>query len=301
MNLPPAVVCVDLGKTRCRVVLVAGTEQVDEQIAPGLPGLAQPGAPERTAEVIAGLVSRLAGSDGAPVGVGAAGALSAPDAAARLAELLAATLDAPAAVTSDIVTAHLGALSGRAGVCLVAGTGAVALGVSADGAMSRRDGLGLMLGDLGSGAWIGRAGVRAAELAQSGVGPATVLADRIPAARDAATLAGAPDAATRIARHAPTVLDAAAQGDEVASGILTEAATLLAQTAAAASADVGQSDVVALGGLTGSEVFLDTLRAALTSHALTLRDPDGTALDGARILATRRDLLLEGYIHRAHA
>ncbi|WP_345964448.1 BadF/BadG/BcrA/BcrD ATPase family protein [Streptomyces sp. BRB040] len=80
-----------------------------------------------------------------------------------------------AAVTSDAVTAHAGALGGRAGVVLAIGTGSVAVGIGADGAYARVDGWGPLLGDDGSGARIGTAGLRAALRAHDGRGPATSL------------------------------------------------------------------------------------------------------------------------------
>ncbi|MDR2158606.1 MAG: hypothetical protein LBP23_00905, partial [Treponema sp.] len=43
--------------------------------------------------------------------------------------------------------------------CLIAGTGSVALGRSGDGRLVRSGGLGYMLGDEGSAAWIGRTAI----------------------------------------------------------------------------------------------------------------------------------------------
>ncbi|MYS50866.1 ATPase, partial [Streptomyces sp. SID6013] len=78
---------------------------------------------------------------------------------------------------SDAVTAHAGALGGRAGVVLAIGTGSVAVGIGADGTYARVDGWGPLLGDDGSGARIGTAGLRAALRAHDGRGPATALLD----------------------------------------------------------------------------------------------------------------------------
>lgn len=301
VTAPDAVVSVDLGKTRCRVAVWRADEVVAEASGPGLPGLADAGSAARTAPVIADLVAQTAAEVAVKaIGIGAAGALTAPDAAQELAQHLDTRLAAPVAVASDIVTAHIGAFAGEAGVCLVAGTGAVALGVSADGRMSRRDGLGPLVGDLGSGAWIGRAGVRAAELAQAGAGAPTLLADLIARAREvASTASGSPDAAALLARHAPAVLEAAGQGDAVAADILDDAADALSATAHAAALDTGRQEVAVLGGLAGSDTFLTHLRAGLAARGLITRSPAGTAHDGARLMATRRDLLLEGFIHRA--
>lgn len=166
--------------------------------------------------------------------------------------------------------------------------------------MSRRDGLGLLVGDLGSGAWIGRAGVRAAELAQADAAEATVLADLIPQARElSSAAAGSAEGASLLARHAPAVLEAAARGDATAARILDDAVEALSATAQAAAVDTNCREVAVLGGLVGSETFLARLRTALAARGLFTRSPAGTALDGSRIMATRRDLLLEEFIHRA--
>src|SRR5690606_36062144 len=112
------------------------------------------------------------------LGVGAAGAWAAPDAALELARRIAEATGAEGAVASDVVTAHAGALEGAPGTLLIAGTGAAALGVDDDG-VRLVDGWGPDLGDLGGGSWIGREGVRAALRARDGLGPATALTDAV--------------------------------------------------------------------------------------------------------------------------
>lgn len=301
MTAADAVVSVDLGKTSCRVSLSVDGRETAAVAGTGLPGLASPDGVADTAATIAALAERLVpGSTPGAVGVGAAGALTAPDAAERLARILADRFMAPVAVASDIVTAHVGAFDGEAGVCLVVGTGAVALGVSPDARVSRRDGLGLVAGDLGSGAWIGRAGLRVAELAQAGAAAPTRLADLIPdAAAVALSIAADPAAASALARYAPVVLEAASEGDPAAVGIVDAAASELAATTLAAALDTGQRTVAVLGGVSDSDRFQRELHTALSDRDLIVRAPTGTALDGARLIAARHDLPLEGFIHRA--
>ena len=110
--------------------------------------------------------------------MGAAGALTAPEAARALGEALLASLRPErVTVTSDAVIAHAGALDGKPGVVLIVGTGVVALAIGADGALRTADGWGPWLGDEGGGAWIGAAGLRAALHAFDGRGPSTALLD----------------------------------------------------------------------------------------------------------------------------
>ena len=181
------------------------------------------------------------------------------------------------AVTSDAVIAHAGALDGKPGVVLIAGTGVVALAIGADGALRTADGWGPWLGDEGGGAWIGAAGLRAALRAHDGRGPSTTLLD---AAR---ARFGAPETwpaqltgAAAVASFAPDVL--AAQGDAAALAIVSAAAEALAATARA----VGDGPVAMVGGLAGVEA----LRARLD-----LVPAAGDALDGALRL---------GEIHEPH-
>ena len=66
------------------------------------------------------------------------------------------------AVSSDAVTAHLGALGPGPGATLAVGTGAVAVACDDVGRWHLADGIGPHVGDNGSGAWIGRRGLDAA-------------------------------------------------------------------------------------------------------------------------------------------
>lgn len=59
-------------------------------------------------------------------------------------------------VMSDIELAHLRAFGKKPGIILNAGTGSIAYGRSASGKTARAGGLGPLLGDEGSGFWIGR-------------------------------------------------------------------------------------------------------------------------------------------------
>src|SRR5882762_4263734 len=167
----PVILSIDLGKTSCRAA--AGGRRVD---GAGAPGLAAPGGARAAQAAILAVASQFGPVE--ELIVGAAGALTAPGAARALGEALLVSLRAErVAVTSDGVIAHAGALDGKPGVVLIAGTGVVALAIGADGALRTADGWGPWLGDEGGGAWIGTAGLRAALRAHDGRGPSTVLVD----------------------------------------------------------------------------------------------------------------------------
>ncbi len=272
------ILAIDLGKTSCRVA--AGARRAE---GAGAPGLAAPGG-VRAAEAAILAVARELGpaEEIDEVIVGAAGALAAPDAAGALGDALLASLRAQrVAVTSDAVIAHAGALDGKPGVVLIAGTGVVALAIGADGALRIADGWGPWLGDEGGGAWIGAAGLRAALRAHDGRGPSTTLLDAARARFGApqtwpAQLTGA----AALASFAPDVLTA--EGDAAALAIVSDAAEALAATARAA----GDGPVAMTGGLAGVLAGVDVLR-----EQLDLVPAAGDALDGALRL---------GAIHEPH-
>jgi glucosamine kinase len=85
-------------------------------------------------------------------------------------------------VVTDIAVAFAAGTDSPAGIVVFAGTGAGAAVID-DGAIVRRaDGYGWLVGDEGSGVWLGREAVRAALAAYDGRGPRTVLADTVPRA-----------------------------------------------------------------------------------------------------------------------
>lgn len=79
-------------------------------------------------------------------------------------------------VVSDLIAMFSSGTAAEDGYVLVAGTGAAALRVEHLEVAAAADGLGWLLGDFGSGFWIGHRTVRAALAAMSGHGPATSLA-----------------------------------------------------------------------------------------------------------------------------
>ncbi len=263
------ILAVDLGKTSCRAA--AGGRRAE---GAGAPGLAEPGGVRAAQAAILAVARELGAVDEVDeVIVGAAGAFASPNAARALGDALLATLRAErVTVTSDALIAHAGALDGKPGVVLIAGTGVVALAIDADGALRTADGWGPRLGDEGGGAWIGGAGLRAALRAHDGRGPSTTLLD---AAR---ARFGAPETwpaqltvAAALGSFAPDVL--AEERDPVALAIVGAAAQALAATARAA----GIGPVAMVGGLARVEALREQLDLVPSA---------GDALDGALRLGT---------------
>ena len=196
----------------------------------------------------------------------------------------------------DSITAYLGALGDERGVVVAAGTGSVTLAVGAV-EIARVDGWGYLMGDAGSGYWLGRAGLEAVMRAYDGRGPATALSEVVRADFpdvEAAyiELQADPERVQRIAAYARAVADAAAAGDAVAAAIASAGARELAMSAIAGLRRVGELDaqvsqVRGVGGLFHGEVlgreFIATLRAEMPGADVRLGEAH--PLDGAAALA----------------
>ncbi|MFF9815592.1 N-acetylglucosamine kinase [Streptomyces sp. NPDC014006] len=198
------------------------------------------------------------------------------------------------ALAADAVTAYTGALGPRPGAVIAAGTGLIAIGTDLTG-WRRADGWGHLLGDCGSGAWIGRAGLEAALRAHDGRpgGSAALLACAEKAFGPVAGLPGAlyprPDRPAVLASFAPQVGACAADGDPVAVAVLREAARHIADSAAAVCPPSGEPWVALTGGLfkVGEPLLvpLEEELAARLPHARRV-PAEGDPLHGAVRVAT---------------
>ena len=128
------------------------------------------------------------------------------------------------------------------GIALISGTGVVCIARNGAGKTARFDGWGHVMGDLGSGYYIGRRALQASMCAYDGRGPQTSLLPTILAhwglARPEQLIARvyqAPATTTDIAALAPFVDAAAGEGDEAARGIVQDAGAELARTVATAA------------------------------------------------------------------
>jgi N-acetylglucosamine kinase-like BadF-type ATPase len=170
---------------------------------------------------------------------------------------------------------------------LIAGTGAVAVRVGADGERTRADGWGIWLGDFGSGRWIGQEGLRRVLHARDGLAAETSLTAA------AISAAGSLDALPRyvsgggnpervLGAFAPVVLEHALAGDRVADEIIGEATEHLARTTAACARPGEPLAVV--GGLASSPEFFGRLADALAARGLEPRQALDDAVAGALLI-----------------
>jgi N-acetylglucosamine kinase-like BadF-type ATPase len=149
-------------------------------------------------------------------------------------------------VVNDALIALVAGVGDDTGVVLIAGTGSIAYGVNEDGCAARAGGWGSVLGDEGSGYWIGREALVAVMRAADGRGPATRLSDlvldRFGVSRVDALVREVYDPRTRReAVHAlgPLVEQARSEGDVTAAEILAGASTELTHAAASVIARLG--------------------------------------------------------------
>lgn len=82
-------------------------------------------------------------------------------------------------VVNDALIALEAGAPGEAGVVIVSGTGSIAYGRDAAGRAARAGGWGHVLGDEGSGYWLGRQALQAVVRASDGRGPGTGLTPRV--------------------------------------------------------------------------------------------------------------------------
>jgi len=232
--------------------------RLDDVNLPELPGVrtSLPIPPQLAAAARQALAA-TPGADGLAVG---STALRSDASAAELLSLVADLGITQVALAHDSVTSHLGALHGRRGAIVAAGTGSVAFAIGAT-TVARVDGWGNIIGDAGSGFWIGRAGLDAALRAHDGRGPATALT--AVAQQDFPDLEAAyldiqndPGYVRRVAAYAKTVAGLA-DSDAVCARIIDAAATELADSAVTALRRVGEDAAASTLVSVQGKIFLD--------------------------------------------
>lgn len=277
------VVGVDAGGTASRAVVatVSGTVVGRGRAGPGNPLTYGPAAATAIGQAI---TQALTGLDPARVAaglLGVAGTSAMTDPA--LAHAFTATwatlgLTCPMPVVGDAVTAFAAGTPSPSGTVLIAGTGAVAARIAGHEVAEVADGLGWLLGDEGSGRWIGLRAMRCAVRDWS-----SPLARRVAAHAGA----GCADDLVRWAHRlplaeidalAPVVCAAARDGEPNAAAVITEAADHLLGTLA--QVDSGGPVVLAGGLLASSTPVREAVLRGLVPRGTTVgtsHDPAGAA------------------------
>jgi glucosamine kinase len=298
----------DLGGTSTRI-LVVGTDGREHGLSTGDGGnpISRPGG--AAAALGDALRRALAGVDpgqvqASVVGVAGWSALRTPVVAARFAEVWAdAGLTCDPGYRSDLEVAFAAGTPEPDGTVLVAGTGATAGSVTGHRLTRTADGHGWLLGDDGSGFWLGREAVRAALRSLDAGEPQGRLAGSVLAALDAAGTADEIPAGpsrsgidrviqavysrppVQLAALAPLVSAAYHDGDPQARSIVERAAAALVATLGRVRAEGEATPIVLAGSLTRDTPVGAALRTLLSARFSGSIRQAGTGVRGAAWLA----------------
>lgn len=228
------VVGIDGGGSKTRAMVADETGQkIVEVDGPG--SAVRPGQHERSAEIIVDLVKdALASADMAHVlpkvlCVGVAGVGVETERQALWQALNEREVAEEVIVHTDAMVALDDAFGEGPGILLISGTGSIAWGRSPAGTLGRCGGWGPIIGDEGSGQWIGRRALSIVAAASDGREPETALTGAILTAAQVnevpQLIAWAAQATPmQLATLAPAVMSVADAGDLRANSLLTLAA-----------------------------------------------------------------------------
>lgn len=198
-------------------------------------------------------------------------------------------------LVGDHEIALWGALSGRPGCALIAGTGSICCGRNAAGEFARTGGWGHLIDDGGSGYALGRDALAAVVRQWDGRGQTTLLSELVAqrlGLHDPQELVGYAYGGdkSRVAAVSRLVSEAALERDAVAEGIYRKNGAELALLVAATARKLGLEacKVALLGGqLVHDPLLRSILEADLARSApgLTCVDPEQDAAAGAALMA----------------
>jgi N-acetylglucosamine kinase-like BadF-type ATPase len=206
-------------------------------------------------------------------------------------------------VVNDLEPVLAAGLANKQGVAVIVGTGSSVVGEDEAGDRCEAGGWGYWIGDEGSAFDLGRRSLAAVADAVDGVGPQTMLVERVTERlhtddpRDLRqALGGAGDTHRMIASLAGLLINAVEEGDAVAASHLDEAVDGIARQVVAASRNL-QLDAtaplaVAGGVVCSSEIYREALLERLRKLGLEPRDVVvvDEPVDGSLVIA--RDRLL---------
>ena len=284
------VLAIDAGQTGIRTLVIDSGLRGDEGELPGI--LTHAPLIPQLAQVVASVSATVGPID--VVSVGSTGLTREETDPVALREGAMRSGVTRVLMAHDSVTSYLGALGDERGVVVASGTGVVTLAVG-QASVARVDGWGNLLGDAGSGYWIGRAALEAVMRAHDGRGPATALTTvalaEFPDLEQAyITLQSDPGRVRRIAAYTRSVAELAAT-DDVAASICDAAARELVLSVATGLERVGEAEqaspvVCAIGGVLRAEAIASRFTAELKLRwpEVDIREPQGSGIDGAALL-----------------
>lgn len=273
--MPGAVIGLDIGGTKTRGVRFENGQAVaDESVGSSN---VQNVSREEAARHLSELFAKIGGGAVAQVYAGAGGIDTDEDAAAL------AALIAPHVPGAKITVVHdsrllLAAGGASTGVAVIAGTGSAAWGKNASGEEARAGGWGYLLGDEGSGYWLGREAVRhSLRRMNQGLEPdelttALLQSCAIDDPNKLIALFHSPDTGRRYwAQRARLVVEAADAGHAPSQALVEQAGRDLAGLAAQALRKLGIKGPVILGSGLGMNVarLQESFKRSLAAEGVT--------------------------------
>ena len=269
------VIGLDIGGTKTRGVRFQDDEPVRDETSGS--ANVQNVSREKAAANLAELFGKIGGGRIDQVYAGAGGIDTQEDAQA-LADLIAP--HAPGARITVVHDSRLLLAAGGAGtgVAVIAGTGSAAWGKNDAGEEARAGGWGYLLGDEGSGYWLGREAVRhSLRRMNQGLEPdrlSRALLDSCGVDEPGKLIAlfHSPDTGRRYwAQQARLVVEAADAGDEASQAMVVQAGRDLADLAGQATRQLGLNGPVILGSGLGMNVprLQEAFTAALAEQGIT--------------------------------
>jgi N-acetylglucosamine kinase-like BadF-type ATPase len=203
-------------------------------------------------------------------------------------------------VVNDVVGAWATATGAKPGIGTISGTGSNVFGIGPEGRPWRAGGWGHLLGDEGSGYWLGVQSIKAALRHREASGPETALGKALveffaaPSVEAlAARIYAKPLTKGEIAAFATETAKLAVRGDAVARGLYERGARELGEQIAAVIRQTGLTGDFPVG-LIGSAfkagaVFVEPLTAAVRAHAPDARVSvvEMAPVGGSLLLAAR--------------
>lgn len=192
-------------------------------------------------------------------------------------------------IDEDVAAAQAGAFGGGAGAVCIAGTGANCFGINENGQRARVDGLGPLLGDRGSGYWIGEQTLRIICKMDNGIVPKSPLLDKVLQQLEVTDVDGLvqivyqPDfERDRIAGLAPIVMQLSREGDSASTNILQAAGRELAATTIVVLRELTLQQVAPVGGILSQQTALRE------TYEVVLKN----GVDGAEVVKPKYDAVI---------
>ena len=291
---------IDAGGSATKCILIDETRKVLGESRSGSANY-QAGAAKAAAEIRVAIKSacELAGVDHIDaLGIGVAGAGRDADLEAMRREIGPMEMVESSWLTNDGAIAVLGAHGGKPGVVLIAGTGSIAYGLRQDLSMVRSGGWGSILGDEGSGYWIGLQALKAFARSLEGRDEPTVLTQLI-RNRFGITDPGEllpvvfkPDLGRKeVAALAPEVIEAMIRGDRMALRIIHTGLGELVLLVQSVRKNLGftPKTVAVSGGLFQNHFFYEQFAAQLKAATdFSATEPLFPAVYGAAFFGAAR-------------